>query len=160
VSDGRTESASFLTRLLQNPATLRRRSRLAAVVVAALAAVAGGGWISSGALSGSLTAIVWLLVPLVAVGIGIGDAFFLRYGIGERRVAVTALLGLVVAIAGCAVLAVINTSGERSSWLAAVLYFLLVAGTIAVLASGIAIAAGRGSGYLSRRIQDVDDTGW
>jgi hypothetical protein len=131
-----------------------------AVVVAALSAVAGGGWIGSGTLSGSLTALVWLLVPLVAVGIGMGDAFFLRYGIGERRVALSGLIGLIVAVTGCAVLAVINTSGDGSSWLAGALYFLLVAGTIAVLSSGIAIAAGRGSGYLSRRIQDVDDAGW
>jgi hypothetical protein len=129
-------------------------------VVATLAALAGSGWLGSGTVSSSLTALVWLMVPLVAIGIGLGDAFFLRHGVGERRVAWTALLGLVIAIAGCAVLAVINTSDDGSVWIRGALYFLLVAGTIAVLASGIAIAAGRGTGYLSRRINDVDDTGW
>lgn len=160
MSDDRPDSPSLLNRLLQNPAVLRRRSRVVAVVVATLAAVAGGGWLESGVLSSGLTALVWLFVPVVAVGIGMGDAFFLRYGVGERRVALTALLGLVTAVTGCAVLAVINTPGSGGSWLAGTLYFLLVVGTIALLASGIAIAAGRGSGYLSRRIKDVDDTGW
>lgn len=107
-----------------------------------------------------MTAILWLLVPVAAAGIGIGDAFFLRHGIGDRRVAWTLLLGFLVAMSSCVILAAITTSGEGFQIVPAAMYFLLVLGMIGVLGSGIAIAAGKAGGYLSRRIQDVDDSGW
>lgn len=133
---------------------------MAAVGVSAIAALAGSGWLSSDPLAGALTAIAWLCVPFVAAGIGMGDAFFLRHGVGTRRVALTGLLGFLVSILGCVTLAVINTGDDGNELLSGALYFILVAGVIAMLSTGIAIAVGRASGYLSRQIQDVDDRGW
>lgn len=160
MDDPRHGPPSFVSRLLQDPVKLRRRSRIAALGVALLSGIAGSGVLASGPLSSALTALAWLLVPVVAAGIGAGDAFFLRHGVGDRRVAWTLLLGFVVALTSCVVLAVINTSDTGRSVLAGALYFLLVIGIIGVLSAGIAIAVGKAGGYLSRRIQDVDDTNW
>lgn len=160
MDDTRHESPSLVSRLLQDPVKLRRRCRIAALGVALLAGLAGSGVLGSGSLSAALMALTWLLVPVVAAGNGSGDAFFLRHGVGDRRVAWTLLLGFLVALTSCVVLAVINTSGTGGSVLAGGLHFLLVLGIIGVLSAGIAIAVGKAGGYLSRRIQDVDDTNW
>lgn len=160
MSDFDTGSGSFLARLVQNPVRLRTRSRVLALALALVSGVAGGGLLGSGALPSILTAVVWLLVPVAAAGIGIGDAFFLRHGIGDRRVAWTALLGFLVALSSCVVLAVIVNASDSNQFVVGGLYVLLVLGMTGVLASGIAIAAGKAGGYLSRKIQDVDDTGW
>ena len=46
-----------------------------------------------------------------AVGVGIGDAFFLRHGIGQRRVLVTLVSSTLVAAVSCAVLAALAGLG-------------------------------------------------
>ena len=160
MDDAQHQPPSLLSRLLQDPVKLRRRARVGAVVVALLSGIAGSGVLGSGALSASLTGLAWLLVPVVAVGIGMGDAFFLRHGVGDRRVAWTLLLGFVIAVSSCVILAVANASDSAWSVLSGTLYFLLVIGVVGVLSAGIAIAAGKAGGYLSRRIQSVDDTHW
>lgn len=160
MSADQNNSASLLSRLMNDPVKLRRRSRFLAIVVALATAVAGSGWLPSSTAAAVLTAFAWLFVPVAAAGIGVGDAFFLRHGIGERRVALTALLGVVFAIVACAVLALVATGDDGRPILSGALYFLLVVAVIGVLSAVLAVAVGRGAGYLSRRIQDVDDTGW
>lgn len=160
MDDLSTPNRSLLSRLLRDPVKLRRRSRVAAVVLAGLSGLAGSGWLLSSVLSDTLTAIVWLLVPAVAAGIGIGDAFFLRHGIGGRRIALTAIAGVLAATLSCAILASISTSEDGAALVRGLLYGLLVVGMIATLAAFIAMAAGKSERYLSKRIQNVDDTGW
>jgi hypothetical protein len=160
VSGDEFESPSLISRLLRDPVKLRRNARILSILVALVAAIAGSGWLTSSVLASTLTALAWLFVPVMAAGIGTGDAFFLRHGVGERRVALTALLGVVFAIFACALLAVIGTADESTPLLAGALHFVLVIAVIGVLASILAVAIGRGGGYLSRRIQDVDDAGW
>lgn len=153
-------NSSLLSRLVQNPVRLRARSRVLALLLALVSGAAGSGLLGSGVLPSMMTAILWLMVPVAAAGIGIGDAFFLRHGVGHRRVAWTALLGFLVAMSSCVILAAISNSGEGFQLVPGALYFMLVLGMIGVLGSGIAIASGKAGGYLSRRIQDVDDSGW
>ncbi len=160
MDDFSTSNRSFLSRLLHDPVKLRRRSRVLAVCLAVLSGLAGSGWLLSSVLSDFLTAFVWLLVPVAAAGIGIGDAFFLRHGIGGRRIALSAIAGVFAATLSCAILASISTSEDGAALIQGMLYGLLVVGMIAALAAFIALAAGKSERYLSKRIQDVDDTGW
>lgn len=160
MDDFNASNQGLLARLLRDPVQLRRRSSVAAVVLAALSGLAGSGWLLNGVASAFLTAFVWLLVPAVAAGIGIGDAFFLRHGIGGRRIAATTIAAVLVATLSCVILAIINTSEDGAVLAKGMLYALLVVGVVLALAAFIAFAVGKSERYLSRRIQDVDDTGW
>ena len=160
MNEGYRGSPSLAARLVRDPVALRRRCRVAALAVGLAGAVAGSGWLLSSAASSGLMALSWLFAPLVAVGIGIGDAFFLRHGIGQRRVLLTLLLSVLAGLVSCAVLAGIAGDDSSSALLSGVLYFVLILAVISGLASMIGIGVGRGEGYLSRKVQDVDDTGW
>lgn len=160
MDDFEVSNRSLLARLLRDPVRLRRRSRVVALVLAVFSGLAGSGWLLSSVVSDVLTAIVWLLVPAAAAGIGIGDAFFLRHGVGGRRIALTLIAGVLAATLSCAILATISTSDQGAAPVRGLLYGLLVLGVIAFLAAFIATAAGKSERYLSKRIQNVDDTGW
>lgn len=154
------EPPTFLSRLTQDPVRLRRWARIAAVLVGAVGGLAGSGWNAVGGFAGVLMAGVWLLVPLVATGIGIGDAFFLRHGTGRRRVGLTLAASTLVAVMSCATLAAVSGAENEQPLLSGILYFFLTAAVINWLAASIGIAVGRSEGYLSRKIQNVDDRGW
>jgi len=160
VSDFEPSSGSFFRRLLRDPIKLRRRSWGLAIVSALCGGVAGSGWLESGPLSAFLMALAWILAPVAASGIGVGDAFFVRHGIGQRRVVLTMLGATQVALASCVVLAVISDAEQEYVVLSGILYFCLTLAVILWLAGLISLGIGRGESYLSRRIQDVDDTGW
>lgn len=161
MSDFSPESSSLVARLLRDPVRLRRRSWLLACLVGVLGALAGSGWSGVESVSSVLMALAWLLVPLVAAGIGLGDAFFLQHGLGQRRILLTLVGASLVAVASCVVLAVV-TGAETSEemLLSAALYWLLIMAVVIWLAAFVGLGVGRGGGYLSRKIQNVDDTGW
>ncbi len=149
-----------MSRVLRDPVRLRRRSWLAALVVSLGGGLAGSSWAAVEPFAGLLMVFVWLLVPVVAAGIGIGDAFFLRHGIGQRRVTLTLLLSTLVALVSCVALAAVSGAESEQVLLSGALYALLTLAVISWLGAAIGLGAGRSGGYLSRKIQDVDDTGW
>lgn len=154
------ESPSLISRVLRDPVRLRRRSWLAALAVSLGGGVAGSGWAGVESFAGILMALVWLLVPVVATGIGMGDAFFLQHGIGQRRVTITLALSTLAALVSCVVLAAVSGSENQHELLSGALYLLLTLAVIIWLAAVIGLGVGRSGGYLSRRIQNVDDRGW
>ncbi|CAN5507502.1 hypothetical protein BH20CHL1_BH20CHL1_08170 [soil metagenome] len=153
-------SPSLISRVLRDPVRLRRGAWLAALAVSLGGGVAGSGWAAVGSFAAILMALVWLLVPVVATGIGMGDAFFLRHGIGQRRVTIMLVLSTVAALVICVVLAVVSRPENQQELLSGALYLLLTLAVISWLAAVIGLGVGRSDGYLSRRIQNVDDRGW
>lgn len=160
MEDPEFESPSLTARALRDPVRLRCWSWLAALVVSLGGGVAGSGWDAVDVIDGPLMALVWLVAPVVAAGIGIGDAFFLRHGVGQRRAMVTMTLSTLVAVLSCVVLAAISGVEERPVLLSGALYLALTLAVIGWLAAGIGLGVGRGTGYLARKIQNVDDRGW
>lgn len=152
--------SSRLRGVLDDPVRLRRRAWLASLAVALVGGWAYGFGRSAGAAL--LLALTWVAMPFLAAGAGLGDAFFVRHGRGRRRVAATAALGVVLALTGCASLASI-ADGPRSTTRELArcgAYGAMFLALIAALAAVIALAVGRGEGYLARKIQAVDDEGW
>jgi hypothetical protein len=107
-------------------------------------------------------ALTWVALPLLAVAIALGESFLVRHGQGVRRLAQTAVAGGLAAMGACAALASLSELADKlsSNVLEAVLYALLFAALVGVIAALLALAIGRGEGYLSRKIQAVDDEGW
>lgn len=158
--NGDEDSRSLVSRLVSDPVSLRRRSRIGALAVGLVGGLAGSGWLLSGTASSALMALAWLFAPFVAAGIGIGDAFFLRHGVGQRRVMLTLVASILAGLTSCLVLAALSGDEDSRLLFAGLLYFVLIIAVIAGLASIVGIGIGRGEGYLSRKVQDVDDTGW
>jgi hypothetical protein len=151
---------SLLARLTANPVVLRRRARLTTVVVALLSGLSYG--FGNGGWPGIVLGLTWVAMPFLALGIALGDAFFVRHGRGVRRAALTALAGGVTALGACGALASVLDGAAalgRDSGVAA-LYALLYGASVALLAALLALGIGRGEGYLARKIQAVDDEGW
>jgi hypothetical protein len=99
---------------------------------------------------------------LLAVAIALGESCLVRHGQGVRRLAQTPVAGGLAALGACAALASLSELADKlsSNVLEAVLYALLFAALVGVIAALLALAIGRGEGYLSRKIQAVDDEGW
>jgi hypothetical protein len=152
--------ASWLARLTDKPAHLRRNAWLATGLIA----VIGGLGYAAGAHTWArwTAALTWVALPFLALAIALGEAFFVRHGRGGRRLASTALAGGLVALGACGALAI---SGEIADKLSpnvvqASLYALLFAALVGLISAVLALGIGRGEGYLSRKIQAVDDEGW
>jgi hypothetical protein len=152
--------SSRLRRLTANPANLRRRAWLATGLVALL----GGAGYAAGDRTWARWAVAlpWLALPFLALAIALGEAFFVRHGRGGRRLALTALAGGMVGIGACGLLATTDAIADRvsSKLIQATLYALLFAALVGLISAVLALGIGRGEGYLSRKIQAVDDDGW
>lgn len=159
MSGTNSHSRPLLGKLTRDPVALRRRSRVAAVVLAGLGALAGSEWPVAGGVATALMALVWFVVPLVASGIGVGDAFFLRHGEGQRRVTLTLLCGILVALVGCVVVSGASASENERPLLSGLLYFTLISAVIAVMASLVALGLGRGERHAPDRLRDFDSRG-
>ena len=146
-------------RTLADPIRLRRWSRIALVVLVVLVIIAQ---LLSGSAATWLTALTWVCLPLVAFGIGYGEAFFLRHGQRRRVVLLTILVAICVTLAACVFLATLTgPSPSRGRELAiAALYGLLYAGVALALAGLIGWGIGRGEEYVSRRIDRLSDEEW
>ena len=148
-----------LARFAADPLMLRRNARVALLGLVLLMIAsrflpgAAGGW---------LTALVWICAPFAAVGIGFGDAFFVRHGRAGRRILLTILGSLFAALTSCVILAGIadSASSPAGELLEAALYALLYTGIVLGLAGLIAWGVGRGEDYLSSRIDRMSREDW
>jgi hypothetical protein len=152
--------SSRLQRLTADPVRLRRRGWWLAALVSA---VSGGAYaLSDAPLATLVVALGWVAAPFIAGAIGVGDAFFVSHGRSVRRVLLVTVGGGMVALLSCVLLA---SAGERggsrgAQVFAAFGYAALFSAIVVLLAGCLALAIGRGSSYVARRIQETDDTGW
>lgn len=159
MADERPAGASWIARALQNPPRLRRRGYIGLAIAAGLmmtSALAGG---VAGAF---LLAAGWVISPAIAMMIGAGDAFFLQHGRGQRRVMLTVVGAIALAIGTCVALAGLSTDDDTTSY-ALVQGALLggfLAGMVLGMAAIIALAVGRGSDYAANRIAEMSEEDW
>jgi hypothetical protein len=158
--DEETESRpGVIARLTAEPLQLRRWSRFALLL---MAIVVIAGQLISGPSGATLTALTWVVAPFIGLGIGVGDGFFVRFGRGLRRITVTILASVFVALMSCAILA--NASKSSTTFVrdlaVASLYALLYVGIVLGLAGLIAIGIGRGEVYVSDRIDRMSREDW
>ncbi len=147
-------------RWIRNPVELRRRSYYASVVVIATNMVSSGGIIDD--VPSMIYPITWLLLPVVALGIGYGEAFFIEHGRGVRRAVVTGLAGALIGLLSCVLLAGLPGEADSTGRRLAVtgLSGILFGSLLYSLAAFIGLGAGKGSSYAARRIADSDDENW
>jgi hypothetical protein len=149
----------LIARLVAEPIRLRRWSWVALL---ALVVLVIAGQVLAGFPGGMLTALTWVCAPIVAAGIGVGDAFFVRHGRGTRRILLSILGSIFTFLASCVILAGISDSS--GSWtqdlVVATLYALLYVGIVVGLAGLIALGIGRGEDYVSRRIDRMSGEDW
>lgn len=152
--------SGLLARLTRDPVRLRRRARWASLALALVAVLAGTEM--AGGASSWLYALCWLAAMPLALAIGFGDAFFLRYGRGTRQVVLTLLVSMLGALAGCVLLSTALAAPERllGRALAGVLDAGLLLCVLYLLASLLALGLSRGLDYAGRRIGELDDDGW
>jgi hypothetical protein len=150
---------SRLARLVADPVRLRAVGRVG-LLAGALGMVVAE--LLSGFLSGMLVALLWVIVPVLALAIGIKDAFFLQHGRGRRRVILTLIGAVVVALAACVILSGITEEsqdggGQVVSIAGNVLLYVAVIWGLAAL---ISLGIGRGSSYAARRIDEMSREDW
>lgn len=155
------ENRSLISRLVQDPVRLRRWSRRLALVLTVVVGLASDGL--GGAVPGLVFPLAWLALPFVALGIGYGDAFFIRHGRGVRLEVFMLIGGTLVAISTCVLISPVG--GETADDAAgrvveAVLYGLLYAGLLALVAALVGFGLGRGLDYASRRIESMSEEDW
>jgi hypothetical protein len=154
------QPVGLIARLLADPIGLRRWGLIALAVVTPLAGFAHG--IHGGTSTGWLVALVWIVMPFIALPIAIGDAFFLQYGRGRKRVTLTLLASLIVALVSCVVLSILSEEARTTGRQVAeglgyaVLYLAFAFG----LASLIALVLGVGRDYVSDRILRMSREDW
>jgi hypothetical protein len=159
MDEGFRSPSGLFARIVSDPIRLRRWSWLALLVAVGLVA---GGQLISGLVGGLLTALAWIVAPAVALGIGVGDAFFVRHGHGKRRIALSILVSVFTALISCVILAGISDSS--GTWaqdlVVTALSMLFYGGIVVGLAGLIAFGIGRGEDYVSRRIDRMSHEDW
>lgn len=148
-----------IARLAGEPLRLRRWSWAGLLLMAVVVIT---GQLVSGPAGGMLTALTWVAAPIIAIGIGAGDAFFVRFGRGIRRIILTIIGSLFVALTSCVILANISESSTTlvRDAVVASLYALLYIGIVLGLAGLIAVGIGRGEVYVSDRIDRMSREDW
>lgn len=151
--------SGLLRRLIDDPLVARRWGwRLLAV---GLLCVAGGQLLGDGFAGGMLTALAWIVVPVIAFAIGYGEAFFLQYGRGQRRVLLLIITGALTSLVSCVVVSSV-AGGENGvgQWVNLTGSLILYGGIVAGLSGLVALGIGRGSGYVTRKIDDMRSDDW
>jgi hypothetical protein len=160
MQDDDEQSAGLIARLLSDPVRLRRWGVRMLIVVTPLAGFAHG--IHWGNRTGWLVALVWIVMPFIALSIAIGDAFFLQYGRGRKRVTLTLAGSILVALLSCVVLSILaeeaRTTGRQIA--EGVGYALLYLAFALGLASVLALILGVGRDYVSDRILRMSREDW
>jgi hypothetical protein len=159
MGDDRT-SRSWLARLAGDPIRLRRRARIGALVVTLLSSGAYG--FVDGPLGEMVVALSWITLPALALAIGIGDAFFLRHGQGQRRIVLQIAGGAGLALMACVALAEVPKKSQMwpRDMLDAIGYAIFYATLLLALAGLVAMGLGRSEAYLARRIGERGDDDW
>jgi formate hydrogenlyase subunit 3/multisubunit Na+/H+ antiporter MnhD subunit len=149
-----------IARLLADPIRLRRWGRIALALATPLAGFAHG--IRGGTSTGWLVALVWVVMPFIALAIAVGDAFFLQYGRSRRRVTLTLAAAVGVALASCVVLAIVTEEARTTQRqvVEGVGYAVLYLASTSGLASLIALILGVGREYVSDRIMRMSRDDW
>jgi hypothetical protein len=148
-----------IARLAGDPIRLRHWSRLALLGLAVLVVISQ---LIEGTPGGMLFALTWVAVPVVALGIGVGDAFFVRNGRGIRRIILSILVSVFTSLTSCVILADISDSSTSmmNDMAVAILYAVLCVAIVIGLAGMIALGIGRGEEYVSRRIDRMSREDW
>lgn len=151
------------SRLMRAVADPIRARRMSAVALLAAAPVAGAAHTAHwGFSTGMLAALCWAIAPFIAAGIGYGDAFFIQYGRGRRRVMLTLVAGLVLALSSCVILAGLPDEhrATRHFVTEGIGYGMLYFSSTTALASLIALTLGFGRDYVSERIMRMSRDDW
>lgn len=158
-TDDSPSRPSVIARALQNPPLLRKRGYMGLGVACALMM---GSALFGGVAGAFLLAGGWVISPAIAMSIGAGDAFFLQHGRGQRRVMLTLIVAIALAIGTCAALATLAVDDDTVSY--ALVQGALLAGFLAGMVLGmaaiIALAVGRGSDYAANRIAEMSNEDW
>jgi amino acid transporter len=151
---------SRLRRLLANPATLRRRALAGLLALALLSGVVQA--LDLGPLGTLIVALTWVGGPLLALGLGAGEAFFIQYGRGVRRAIATVLSSVCIALAACAAIPTVTAESQNVAERAVrgILYALLFVTVFLGLGALLALGIGRSGDYLARRISNMSDDDW
>lgn len=159
MDDNLDSRPGMIARLLADPLRPRRWSWIALLGLTLLVAASQ---FLSGAAGGLLTALTWVCAPVVALGIGSGDAFLVRHGRGTRRILLSILVSLFAVLTSCVILASISDSATTRlrDMAVATLYALLYAGIVIGLAGLIAFGIGYGEDYIARRIDRMSREDW
>jgi hypothetical protein len=152
--------SGLLSRLRRDPVRLRRWARWASLGLGLVAALAGAEL--AGGATTLLYGLCWLLAMPLALAIGYGDAFYLSYGRGMRRVLLTLVGSVAGLMASCAVLSTALASPETvlARVLAGASYAMLLLCVLYLLAALLALGLSRGLDYAGRQIGRLDDEGW
>lgn len=149
----------MLGRLVDDPPAARCWGWRTLAFVLVCVAVAHG--LSDGSVADMTTAVTWIIAPLVALAVGYGEAFFLQHGRGRRRVTLMVIFGVIGTLTSCILLSMaVGEDSQVGQWVnlagSMVLYSSVVVGLAGMLALGI----GRGSSYVSRKIDDMRSDDW
>jgi hypothetical protein len=150
---------SLIRRWLAEPIRLRQRARVLLLIAVLLA---GPSRLLDGWSEGFLTALLWIGVLPLAIGIAAGDAFLVTYGRGQRRLIATLLGAVLLALLSCILLASIagNSGSTGRDIVGIVAYSVFYAANVLGLSALIALAIGRGGDYVSRRIDVMGEEDW
>jgi hypothetical protein len=155
---------TLLRRLNDNPRSLRRRGAVAIVVLALAFGVTR--MVDLGFAGALLAAACWIAGPMAALGMAVGDAFFLQYGRGTRRAALTSLASALGAVVTCVTITLVTSAVTDAAqpWairaIEAALYALLFAAVFFGMGAVLALGIGRSGSYLSRRIDALSTDDW
>lgn len=157
--DGEDPPRPLIRRLLDNPLRLRRQA-LGVLVVATM--LAGASRLIDGWLVGFLTAALWIVVLPLALGIAAGDAFLVTYGRGRRRLLLTLVAAVIVALLSCVLLAILSQASQsrQRDTAGSVAYGVFYGVNVLGLSAMIALVIGRGGDYMSRRIDAMSNDDW
>jgi hypothetical protein len=150
---------SLIRRMFANPIRLRRQTLVA---LGCATALAGASRLIDAWPGGFLTALLWVIVLPLALGIAAGDAFLVAHGRARRRLLLTIVGAVFVALSSCVVLAMLSegdsSTGRDAAGAAA--YAVFYAANVLGLSAAIALAIGRGGDYVSRRIDVMSEEDW
>ena len=159
INDDSSSRPSFIARALRNPPLLRRRGYIGLGIACLLLM---GSALFGGVAGALMLAGGWVISPATAMSIGAGDAFFLQHGRGQRRVLLTLIAAIALAIGTCGFLATLGVDDDTVSYV--LVQGALLAGFLASMVLGmaaiIALAVGRGSDYAANRIAKMSEEDW
>ena len=144
-------------RFLKDPLHVYRPASLAGLALAV-----GSGlslaWLEGGAQALAL-GMCWLgLLPLALLH-GWGRALFIEHGVGIRRALGECVAGWLLALSACAALS-LDGAGMGGTLVTLLLGLALYLAVFRALSAGAGLLLGRGVGYMSRRLQGMEDDSW
>lgn len=144
-------------RLIRDPVKVRERVVYLALIMTVVHTAAADGL--GGRVPGLIYALTWLVAPVLALGYGYGAAFFIQYGAGVRKALIQLIVGIIALLAICVVLAVLTDSGDSVAEriIVAGLNGGLYGAVILTLGAAVALGLGRGTEYIGKRLQSLDD---